>query len=108
MSFTDIKLFKTKGDGATKAFGSVVYNGVCQIKFSLVSGKNGLFVSLPREKYTNKEGKEVWDNKVYFTDESLRTQLNSVVVAAYNGESGSQGASPEPAAQTKRKNSLPF
>lgn len=113
MSFTVEKLFPTKGDGATKAFGTVVYNGVCQIKVSVVSGKNGLFVSLPREKYTNKEGKETWDNKVYFTDKAVQQQLNDTVVAAYNAQVGggstSQGRSPEPTSQTPGKNkSVPF
>lgn len=114
MSFSDIKLFPVNGNSVIKANGSFVYNGVCQISCTVVSGKNGLFVSLPREKYTDKKtNSEKWTNKVYFTDEGLRNQLNDQIVAAYNKMAGgssddSQGSSPEPTTQVKKKSSIPF
>ncbi len=112
MSFSDIKLYPVNGNSVIKANGSFVYNGVCQISCTVVAGKNGLFVSLPREKYTDKKtNQEKWTNKVYFTDESLRTQLNDQIVAAFNklsGGSDDQGSSPEPTTQVKKKSSIPF
>ncbi len=114
MSFSDIKLYPVNGNSVIKANGSFVYNNVVRISCSVVLGKNGLFVSLPREKYTDKTTKEEkWADKVFFTDKDVRDELNAVVVAAYNKQSGrgeeSQGSSPEPVSQTKRKtNNVPF
>jgi DNA-binding cell septation regulator SpoVG len=112
MSFSEIKLYPvTKTGSVIKANGSFVYNGTVRISCSVVLGKNGLFVSLPREKYTDKEGNEKWADKVFFTDETVRKELNESVVAAYQKQTGgdlSQGKSPEPSTQAKRKSNVPF
>ena len=111
MSFTDIKLYPVNGNSAIKANGSFVYNEAVRISCTVVQGKNGLFVSLPREKYKDKTTQEEkWADKVFFTDETTRKQLNDVVVSAYQGQTGgvSQGSSPEPTSQVKKKSSIPF
>ncbi len=111
MSFSDIKLYPVNGNKVIKANGSFVYNNAVKISCSVVLGKNGLFVSLPREKYTDKEGKEKWADKVFFLDEGVRKEMNDAVIAAFNGgDSTSQGKSPEPSTQTKpkAKSNVPF
>ena len=113
MSFSDFKFFPTKGAGAIKANGSFVYNGAVRINCTVVQGSKGLFVSLPRQKY-QKDGKDQYADQVFFINEDTRKQLQSAVLAAYNGNqtTGDQGASPEPAPQTNgkpaRSNTIPF
>ena len=109
MSFSEIKLFPVKNT-VIKANGSFVYNGAVRINCTVVQGKNGLFVSLPREKYT-KDGVEKWADKVYFTNEADRAALQEAVLAVFNktgGSTVSQGASPEPSSQVASKKSIPF
>lgn len=112
MSFSDIKIYPVQNNSVIKANGSFVYNDAVQISCSVVNGKNGLFVSLPREKYKDKtSGEDKWANKVTFKTRELQDQLNEAVVAAYRKQVGggdTQGTSSEPAPQTKRKTTIPF
>lgn len=109
MSFSEVKLFPVKHT-TIKANGSFVYNGAVRISCTVMQGKNGLFVGLPREKYV-KDGKDNWADKVFFTNENDRAEIQKTVLAAYNKMNGTtasdQGVSPEPASQVPAKKNLP-
>lgn len=76
------RLHKLDGEGATKAFcdisimGSLVINGL-----RVVEGKDGLFVSMPRE--AGKDGK--WYNTVIPLKREIRDEIEKVVLEAYGG-----------------------
>ena len=76
------RIHKLEGDGATKAFcdmsimDSLVINGL-----RVVEGKDGLFVSMPRE--AGKDGK--WYNTVIPLNREIKDEIEKVVLEAYGG-----------------------
>ena len=76
------RLHKLEGSGPTKAFcdlsilGSLVINGL-----RVVEGKDGLFVSMPRE--AGKDGK--WYNTVIPLNRDVKDEIEKVVLEAYGG-----------------------
>ena len=76
------RMHKLDGDSSTKAFcdismfDSIVINGL-----RVVAGKEGLFVSLPRE--AGKDGK--WYNTVFPLKREVKDEIEKVVLEAYGG-----------------------
>ena len=76
------RLHKLDGAGATKAFcdisilDSLVINGL-----RIVEGKDGLFVSMPRE--SGKDGK--WYNTVIPLKREVKDEIERIVLEAYGG-----------------------
>ncbi len=76
------RLHKLDGNSATKAFcdvsvlDSLVINGL-----RVVEGKEGLFVSMPREE--GKDGK--WYNTVIPLKREVKDQIERIVLEAYGG-----------------------
>ncbi len=76
------RLHKLDGSGATKAFcdisilDSLVVNGL-----RVVAGKDGLFVSMPREE--GRDGK--WYNTVIPLKREVKDAIERVVLEAYGG-----------------------
>lgn len=76
------RLHKLDGSGATKAFcdisilDSLVVNGL-----RVVAGKEGLFVSMPREE--GRDGK--WYNTVIPLKREVKDAIERVVLEAYGG-----------------------
>ena len=60
-----IKVFKTKTANSTfVGRGEVTLAGVVLIKYSVVNGKNGLFVSLPSRSFKGADGDTKYENQV--------------------------------------------
>ena len=82
LKLTVTRIHKLEGDGATKAFcdmsvmDSLVINGL-----RVVEGKDGLFVSMPRE--AGKDGK--WYNTVIPLSREIKDEIEKVVLEAYGG-----------------------
>ena len=87
MAMEDLKLavtrlHKLEGEGPTRAFcdisilDSLVINGL-----RVVQGKDGLFVSLPRE--AGKDGK--WYNTVIPLRREVKDEIEKLVLEAYGG-----------------------
>ena len=76
------RMHKLDGEGATKAFcdmsvmDSLVINGL-----RVVEGKEGLFVSMPRE--AGKDGK--WYNTVIPLSREIKAEIEKIVLEAYGG-----------------------
>jgi stage V sporulation protein G len=83
-----VALRKLDGDGNLKAFADVKVGGDLIIKgFSVVQGKRGVFVSMPRK--AGKDGQ--WFDVLTPTDESLKKEFEEKVLEAYDQEgSGSK------------------
>ncbi len=77
------RLVKFDGEGSLKAYCDLAIGDQFLVKgLRVVQGKNGLFVSMPRE-----QGKDQkwYDNVVLLTDET-KTDVSRVVLAAYQQE----------------------
>jgi stage V sporulation protein G len=74
------RIIRLNGDGAIKAFCDVAVAGSYLIKgVKVVDGKNGLFVSMPREQGKNGQ----WYETVVPLTKEAREQLSHVVLEAF-------------------------
>jgi DNA-binding cell septation regulator SpoVG len=101
---TDVKIFPVKGHKTVKANGYLTLDEEFKVKFSLLEGKNGLFVTFPADKYTDKEGKDAYSRHFEPTGKNqkdVQKRLNDTVIAAYRKFTGglTQPSSPEPVVQ---------
>jgi len=82
MKVTNVRIFKTNGEGKIKAYVSIEFDNELTISdFKIMDGKNGEFLANPSVKLNkpDKNGKEykdtafiVKDFKKYITDEVIR------------------------------------
>ena len=74
---------KIVGDGTLKAFADVKFGGDLVVKgFSVVQGKRGVFVSMPRK--AGKDGR--WFDILTPLSEALKQELEGKVLEAYDKE----------------------
>jgi len=74
------QVFRMEGEGKTRAFADVVIGDVLLVKgLRIVSGKKGLFVSMPR-----RQGKDgTWYETVRPLTREVREELSEIVLTAY-------------------------
>lgn len=78
------RITRLDGNGPLKAFFDVAIAGAFLIKgVKVVEGKNGLFVSMPREQGKNGQ----WYETVVPLTKEARDQISQVVLEAYQSES---------------------
>jgi len=73
------RLYKLESDTKTKAFVDVVFEGVVIKGLRIVQGKNGLFVSMPRQQGKNGQ----WYNAIYPKSKEMQQKITEIVLAAY-------------------------
>ena len=73
------RIYKVDGDSKLKAFVDISLAGLVIKGLRIVSGKNGLFLGMPR--HQGKDGK--WYNTVYPATKEIQQQLSSLVLTAY-------------------------
>ena len=77
------KMYKLPDCGTLKAFADIKCNDAMVIKgIRVLSGKKGLFVSLPQEQ--GKDSK--WYDQVVFTSTTAYERLSDVVLKHYDGK----------------------
>lgn len=107
---SDVEVYPLKKEHSkVKANGSFVYGGVVKVRYTLMNGSNGLFVSLPGRKGKDGEGNDKWYSDVYILDENTRKELQATVVTEYNKKTGNelnQGDAEGPTNQTQ--SNVPF
>jgi len=75
------KFYPVSGDGPTKAFCELLLLDTFVVKgLRVVDGKNGLFVSMPREK--GRDGK--WYNTFYPVSRDVQKDLEGLILEQYN------------------------
>ena len=74
------RLHKLGSNGPLRAFADVVIGQVLVKGVRIVDGKNGLFLTMPQTQ--GKDGK--WYCTVMLLDDSLKAELQEVVIEAYN------------------------
>ena len=83
------RLVKFDGNGSVKAYCDLAIGDLFLVRgLRVVSGKRGLFVSMPRQQ--GKDGKW-YDHVVALTDET-REEVGRVVMAAYQQELAGENA----------------
>jgi stage V sporulation protein G len=76
-----LKVHRVEGNNRIKAFVDISINDALLIKgLRIVSGKNGLFVSMPVEQGKN----EKWYERVRCMNKDVRDEIASAVLAAYS------------------------
>lgn len=81
-NITDIEIYK-KNAGKIRGNGTFVVSGMFKISFNVVEGSKGLFVSLPQEKYTDKEGQTKYAPRVSVPDKDTYSELQKTILAAF-------------------------
>ena len=77
------RMHQLNGDGPTKAFCDLLILDTFMVKgIRVVRGKNGLFVSMPREQA--KDGK--WYETFYPVSKDMRKGLQELVLESYGGK----------------------
>jgi stage V sporulation protein G len=90
------RMYRFESDRPLKAFADIIINDCLLIKgIKLLDGKNGLFVSMPQEQAQDKK----WYDTVRCLTEEVKDQISSVLISAYEDESGL----PKPKPKKKRK-----
>lgn len=85
-----IQLVKGSGEESSlKAFASIKIADVFVVKnLKVVEGKNGIFVSMPQEKYESKEGEVKYADNAYPMSKEGREEINQLVIKAYEAAAG--------------------
>lgn len=70
--------------GNIKAIASVSLDGMFVVKnLKVMDGKKGLFVSMPQESFTNKDGQKKYSNTFFALTNSAKMALQESVLQAY-------------------------
>lgn len=70
--------------GNVKAIASVSLDGMLVVKnLKVMDGKKGLFVSMPQESFTNKDGQKKYSNTFFALTNSAKLALQESVLQAY-------------------------
>ena len=77
------RMYRFETDRPLKAFVDIVINDVLLVKgVRVMSGKQGLFVSMPREQVKDQK----WYDTIRCLTQEIRDQITEVVLAAYKEE----------------------
>lgn len=83
LEITDVRIYLTGGDRATKAFASIVFEDAFVVKdLRVVDGQKGLFVAMPSRK--NKEGEYV--DICHPINKEMRQVIQDSVLAKFKEE----------------------
>ena len=81
LSFKITRLHRFDGESSLKAFVDIALNESLLLKgLRIVEGRNGLFVSMPREK--GKDNR--WYETIHPLSKEVKEKITSVVLAAYS------------------------
>ena len=80
--FEIVQMRRLKGEGKAKAFCDIALSGFVIKGFSVVEGKKGLFIGMPRQQ--GKDGK--WYEMVSPLDEGTRATLSEFILEAYGAD----------------------
>ena len=81
LSFKVTRLHRIEGESSLKAFVDLALNESLLLKgLRIVQGKNGLFVSMPREKGKD----ERWYETVHPLSREIKLKISSIILSAYS------------------------
>ena len=78
------KIDRMVNSGNVKAIASVSLDGMFVVKnLKIMDGKKGLFVSMPQENYSGKDGQKKYSNLFFALTNSAKLELQETVLQAY-------------------------
>lgn len=78
------KIDRMVNAGNVKAIASVSLDGMFVVKnLKVMDGKKGLFVSMPQETYSGKDGQKKYSNTFFALTNSAKLELQESVLQAY-------------------------
>lgn len=78
------KIDRMVNTGNVKAIASVSLDGMFVVKnLKVMDGKKGLFVSMPQETYSGKDGQKKYSNTFFALTNSAKLELQESVLQAY-------------------------
>ena len=78
------KIDRMVNAGNVKAIASVSLDGMFVVKnLKVMDGKKGLFVSMPQETFTGKDGQKKYSNTFFALTDSAKLELQESVLQAY-------------------------
>lgn len=78
------KIDRMVNTGNVKAIASVSLDGMFVVKnLKVMDGKKGLFVSMPQESFTGKDGQKEYSNTLFALTNSAKLELQESVLQAY-------------------------
>jgi DNA-binding cell septation regulator SpoVG len=83
------KIDRMVNSGNVKAIASVSLDGMFVVKnLKVMDGKKGLFVSMPQETYSGKDGQKKYSNLFFALTNSAKLELQETVLQAYQQQIG--------------------
>ena len=80
----EAKIDRMVQKGNVKAIASVSMDGMFVVKgLKVMDGRKGLFVSMPQETFSGKDGEKQYSNTFFALTNSAKTQLQEAVLDAY-------------------------
>ena len=78
------KIDRVVNSGSVKAIASVSLDGMFVVKnLKVMDGKKGLFVSMPQESFTGKDGQKKYSNTFFALTNAAKMELQDSVLQAY-------------------------
>ena len=78
------KIDRVVNSGSVKAIASVSLDGMFVVKnLNVMDGRKGLFVSMPQESFTGKDGQKKYSNTFFALTNSAKLTLQESVLQAY-------------------------
>ena len=78
------KIDRMVNSGNVKAIASVSLDGMFVVKnLKIMDGRKGLFVSMPQEAYSGKDGQKKYSNLFFALTNSAKLELQETVLQAY-------------------------
>lgn len=86
---TELKVFPVNNTSKVKANGTVTLNGIIDLKFIVLGGPKGNFITWNGTKeYAKKDGTKGWDSPIFVTDKKFNDSLTEQVMAKLTSVSG--------------------
>ena len=80
LRFKVTRMHRLEGEGNLKAFADIALNESLLLKgLRIVEGRNGLFVSMPREKGRDNR----WYEMVHPLSKEVKEEITSIILSAY-------------------------
>lgn len=83
MNISRINVFVVNGK-VVKANGNIGFNDIMVVNFSILEGKNGLFIKFPSHSYKDKDGYTQYVDDFYIMDKDFRDEITTAILDAYD------------------------
>lgn len=84
MNISKISIYPINSESKVKANGSISFDDLLVIKFTIIDTANGLMVMYPSHKYQDKDGTDKWSNDVYIIDKDTRDDIANEILSEYS------------------------